>query len=99
MHRPGNASVRLERRVFVSPVARTDRHTSMYGGTGGISVARPSRCTCSQRNARSSSVRAPVNSEITIYGCNRRTSVFIYTSSACCADNSYEGRPICQVGS
>ena len=38
MHRPGNASVRLERRVLVSPVARTDRHTSMYGGsitTGG----------------------------------------------------------------
>ena len=24
MHRPGNASVRLERRVLVSPVARTD---------------------------------------------------------------------------
>ncbi len=33
MHRPGNASVRLERRVLVSPVARTERHTSMYGGT------------------------------------------------------------------
>ncbi len=35
--------VRPERRVLLSPVARTERHTSMYGGTGGTAVARPSR--------------------------------------------------------
>ena len=99
MHRPGNASVRLERRVLVSPVARTDRHTSMYAGTGDIAAARPSRCTCFQRNARSSSVRAPVNSETTIYGCNRSPAVLINTSSACCAVSAFEGRPRRPVGS
>jgi hypothetical protein len=53
MHRSGRASVRRDLLVLVSPPTRTDRHTSTCGGNDPPA----SRCTCSQRSARSSSVR------------------------------------------
>src|SRR5215203_3157439 len=54
----GNSSVRRDLLVFVSPCARTDLQSSMVGGL-------PSRSTRDQVNARSSSVRAPMSSEMT----------------------------------
>src|SRR5580704_1937835 len=45
--------------VLVSPWARTERHTSTWGGTGGSASGSPSRSTRSHRSARASSVRTP----------------------------------------
>jgi hypothetical protein len=44
---------------------------------------RPSKWTCSQRRARSSSVRAPVSRETMMYGCRRSAPVPKSTASTC----------------
>jgi hypothetical protein len=43
VHRIGKASVRLDLRVLVSPLRRTDRQTAMWGGIGGAASGSPSR--------------------------------------------------------
>jgi hypothetical protein len=45
MHRAGNASVRLDCLVLVSPPARTERHTMMEGGIGTLASGSPARST------------------------------------------------------
>ena len=40
-HRSGSAIVRRDFMVFVSPPARTERHTSTKGGIGGVMSDRP----------------------------------------------------------
>jgi hypothetical protein len=49
----------------VSPAALLERSTEIDGETGGVLCGLPVRSTCSQRSARTSSVRAPVSREST----------------------------------
>jgi hypothetical protein len=63
MQRLGMDGVRRDLRDLVSPPSRTERQTMMDGGV-------PSRSTCDQVSARSSSVRTPSSSDSTVYACS-----------------------------
>jgi ABC transporter len=62
----GSARVRRDVLVFVSPLARTDRHTATLAGRGGAQSRSP-KSTCFHRSARASSVRTPVHSDSITY--------------------------------
>lgn len=68
--RCGIARRRRDFLVLCLRARRTERRTEIDGGAGGAVDGRPIRSTSSQRNARSSSVRAPISSDSTTYACS-----------------------------
>ncbi len=58
MHRSGSARVRRDFLVFVSPPARTDRHTIMCGRIGGVRCRVAVEVDMAPRSVRVLSVRA-----------------------------------------
>lgn len=81
-HRCGMASRRRDFLVVVSPLSRTERNTDMDGGTGGLASGLPIKSTSAHVSARSSSVRAPIRSESTMYAYKTAPTAAASTASA-----------------